>query len=271
MWLQTLFSDTWALISAATQFILAILGAVVSLQEDWAKKHQPLILALFISVGLIGVCATIQQSIKAAAETATANTQLKAINTSTQEIARLTALNTKLQEQLLESNKRIITLSKQTIDTITGGDSFCYMVIRDRQPFVTVVHQGKYPLYGVSARVVDVNKVRTAKPEALEATVIGIKIPVGNLGSNSAQMIKPFTFTFSDTGQQDFNIFFSNDRGTFWNQFLRARLIDGEWVFATKVAKDSVHDPKQPVLYERIDKKFPRNAHGKIDWEESKK
>ena len=256
-------------ISAGTQFLLAFLGIFISLQEDWAKKHKVLVFLIFLIPAIVGVIASIQSERK----TATAETDLKTslgnINKSTKEIERLTALNTKLQERLLTSNKAITTLAQQSIDTTTGGDSFCYVFINNNQTYFTVVHQGNYPLYGVSARIVDVNKLSNDKLTRIEreSALWGTTIFLGDLPPKAASP-RPGQFPFSDSGRQDFNIFFSGRSG-FWDQLLRWRLVDGKWVSAIKVYRykeDKEGKQKPETVLERIDKNFPRNEKGEIEW-----
>jgi hypothetical protein len=265
MWLEP-----WLLISTVSQLFLAVLGAVMSLHEELAKRYRGVLLSLFVALGILSVYATIQQSSKSAGETAAANAKfeqsLENIDKSTQEITRLTGLNTTLQEQLLISNKTITNLAQQSIDTTTGGDSFCYLSINNHYPYVVAVHQGKYPLYGIVARVVDLTKVNNSKLTRgeKERIIMGTTVFIGDLTAKSASM-KSERFPFSDSGSQDFNIFFSARSG-FWDQSLRWRLVDGKWVSALKVERYKDGNRERDLLLERIDKNFPRNEKGEVDW-----
>lgn len=86
---------------------------------------------------------------------------LDGISLATQETTRIQALNTQLQERLLEQSGTIATLAKDAIKTTTGGESYCYMSFFDYMTpecFPVVYAVGAYPLYDLSARIVDIDK-----------------------------------------------------------------------------------------------------------------
>jgi hypothetical protein len=64
-----------------------------------------------------------------------------------------------LNEEIAAKSDKIAELSEQIRGEVTGGDSFAYVSARadsgaDRV-ILTVIHQGKYPLYDLAARVVE--------------------------------------------------------------------------------------------------------------------
>jgi len=95
---------------------------------------------------------------------ATLNNTSKTILDMSAETIRVGQLNTKLQERLLEQSKTITGLSKECIDTATGGDSFGYIatlnICSSDHWIPTFIQKGKYPLYGVTATIVDIAKFR---------------------------------------------------------------------------------------------------------------
>jgi len=111
-----------------------------------------------------------RETAEAQRQAAEANAKLASsienLNKGAQEISRVQALNTELQQKLLESSgqiyeqgKTISGLSRQAIETTTGGKSFCYMSLtedpdyRARPP--VFLHIGKNSLYEVQARIVN--------------------------------------------------------------------------------------------------------------------
>ncbi len=273
---------TWA--SALSQIALTILGVVVSIEQDWAKRHRILVLVSFFMFGAVGVIATNQQASESARETTAANTALSTgltnLQRSTEEITRLQGLNTQLQQKLLDSSSEINQLSKQNIETVTGGDSFCYAFIKASWPYFSVVHRGKYPLYDVNIRVVDVEKFETIRPpvsptapkltdDEFQKALLGVTINIGTLFPNASIMARSSVFPsgafpFSSSGQQDFDIYFSARNG-FWTEKLRWRRIKDKWVYAMRVERDENKTIK--ILHQEIEKEFPRNSKGAVDWD----
>jgi hypothetical protein len=108
--------DVLLWIAAVTQLLLVILGATVSLQDEWAKKHKVMILIFFIVLGVTGLWATLVQSARSVREATEASgklsTALGTLGTSTLEISRMTTLNTKLQGQLIAQSEALVVLTK---------------------------------------------------------------------------------------------------------------------------------------------------------------
>lgn len=261
--------EPWLLVSIS-QFLLIMLGVITKGRyEEWAKKRQVLVLILFLILGALGFVGTIAQAVKSAREVATSRAILENVHASAKEIERLQILNTDLQRQLLASSETIRLLAKQNINTVTGGDSFCYGSISPNTEIVFFAHQGKYPMANVVARIVDVTylKFLQGKPseERLpgdeQRILMGITILIGELIPGSS-VARPAAFPFRHPSRQDFNIFFTGRNG-FWQQLIRWRKVEDNWIFATKVMG---HGKKQP-LYEWVDKDFPRNAQGNIEWD----
>ena len=150
------------------------------------------------------------------------------------------------------------------LNLMIGGDSFCYLMVSNPDPVtnigrIVVQHPGEYNLYDVHARIVDLEKFDKLKGKLSFATFrqADTNISIGNLISSSAQVLNPFTLGNGDT--RSFNIFFSARNG-FFNQVLRLKKIDGEWVSATKVLRE------EKVIYEEVDDEFPRTAEGNVEW-----
>src|SRR6266852_3115403 len=95
------YVDWFGGVSAAIQFLLALLGIVVSLHEQWAKQHRAWLFGNFLVLGVVGIGLTFAQSAKAGRDSANLSTALGNLTSSTSEISRVTSLNTQLQEKLL--------------------------------------------------------------------------------------------------------------------------------------------------------------------------
>lgn len=221
----------WLLwVSAGTQLLLVILGAVVSLHEDWAKHHRWPILTGFAVLGVAGIYASTQQSVKSARDAAEANAKLTSnlsqIQSATNEANRLQTLNTDLQQKLLESSRTITKLSKETLAQTTGGDSF-----PDIWPMMkpdpcglrlAVVAHGKHNLLDLSVGV-ELHVQRT-DPVSLAARFdsgVGTSIPMvlGNHMDELAICIRP---------EGDFDAYQINTRAR-----------NGEWVEMLKMKRNA--------------------------------
>jgi hypothetical protein len=267
-----LYLDPLLCIAAATQLLLVILGAIVTIYDQSARRYKVAAISAFALLGIVGVFATVIQSAKSTRDMVTANTSLASsmqdLQRSTSEVGRVTALNTNLQERLLSSSAMIAQLARQGINTATGGDSFAYAVI---SPFnetrdggmVTVVQQGRYPLYDVDVRIIDLvefqKKIANKQQLSLDdfsATVLH----AGNFSSRSAKLLRQVRF--SDTQKQDFNFFFDAKNG-FWTEKLRYRLVGGVWKQALTVSRSD--GKSERVMLTKVDDGYPTVA-GQVEW-----
>ncbi len=120
--------DAYAAVSALANVALAALGAIVSIYENWAKKHHRAILSGFVALGCIDAVAAIVSAAKSAQDVQDANSRV---------------------------NKAVEETRKELIATVNGGDSFCYAIPDPLVPFkpgmlnLMVIHQGKYPHHDV--------------------------------------------------------------------------------------------------------------------------
>ena len=147
---------------------------------------------------------------------------------------------------------------------MSGGDSFCSWMVSNPDPVTNtghsvVRHHGENNLYDVYARIVDLDKLDKLKGSLSLATEreSDTNISIGNILSSSVLVLRPFTLGNVDTRR--FNIRFSARNGSF-NQALRFKKIDGEWVSATMVQRED------KVIYEEVDDEFPRTAEGNVEW-----
>lgn len=151
---------------------------------------------------------------------------------------------------------------------LTGGDSFCHLSLTNASAerntvHVSFVHKGKYPMYDVQARVVDLAQFGKLPAEASLATILShdLTVPLGTMVPGTASTM-PNELKMGPTSVREFNVFLSARSGLF-QQLLRCRKVGGAWVFATKVTRG------REVLYEQVDPGYPRDERGEIDWSPS--
>ena len=166
-------------------------------------------------------------------------------------------------DQIAELTTRNAELTTKNKDFIIGGNSFCYVTIANLDPntnqgILTVVHQGDYPIYDVSARIVDLQQFRQITSYSLpNLQKAETNLRIGNMIKATAMAITPFDLgSFSN---KDFNIYFAARNGLF-TQLLRLRKIDGKWTTAIKVDKDG------KTVFEKVDDDFPKTKQGQIQW-----
>lgn len=165
---------------------------------------------------------------------------------------------------LLNKSEEIARLNQKLANSVSGGDSFCYLEVSSLDSAkntgqLVVVHQGEHNLYDVHARIVDLEKFDQLEGKLSFATLkqTDTNISIGNLISSSAQMLH--RVTLGNGNMRRFNIFFSARNG-FFNQVLRLKKIHGKWVRAMKVLRED------KVIYEEVDDEFPRTAEGDVEW-----
>lgn len=168
----------------------------------------------------------------------------------------LTSVETRLQNLVgdLESQTKEIT------HHTTGGDSFCYFgvgVSGDTAAW-TVVHQGKYPLYNVAARIVDLSKFHAAMSSGNHFAA-DTNIRVGDIAQSQAMAM--FTMDLGTGDSRDFNIFFSARNG-FFTQLLRFRRVEGQWISATSVTSMALAAVERNPVLHRIADGYPVDANG---------
>jgi hypothetical protein len=94
---------------------------------------------------------------------------------------------------LREKNKEIARLQQENTGAITGGDSFCWMAFQfvglngepvnansmpdDLILVPNFIHKGRYPLYDVSARIIDIDELKKDITRATKTVSIGNMTP----------------------------------------------------------------------------------------------
>jgi hypothetical protein len=151
----------------------------------------------------------------------------------------------------------------ENLNTMTGGNSYCYFSFNfDGLP--KLLHRGKYTLYDLRVNFLDAKQSFIVGTEWL----VGSPIVIGDFADGSSQLItgmqKPPDLS---TGQVNLLIFFGARNG-FWYERYRGLYKEGNWVEAIRVSKqDRIGSfPKGAMMFEKIDKRFPRDKNGRVIW-----
>lgn len=161
------------------------------------------------------------------------------------------------------ANKILTSLEQRTaaiFNQISGGNSFCFASFSKNyldENYLSISHQGSYPLYDLTIRVVDLDKFNLHSGNPLQAQDFEQTFSVGTLLPNQINNLCKLTISEQETSK-NFNIFFSARNGMFHEQ-LRLKKINHEWVSALKVDRDK-------TLLEAVSDKYPRNDDGQVEW-----
>lgn len=170
------------------------------------------------------------------------------------------------EQQLTAKSDEIASLNKEIAASVTGGHEFAYLepLLADDQQqhrlFLIVVHQGKYPIYDVGLRVLDL-RLGGTKPLAEE--MLSNTFTVGNLAPNQRHFVAYWPLAMPVKSHYGFNFFFTaRNAAGFVAQQARFVKVGEKWLYATEVTPFN----STQILYSHVDPGFPRNAHGKVDW-----
>lgn len=169
--------------------------------------------------------------------------------------------------QQTASERRVAELNEHIASSITGGNSFAYITLPAVAPSthgLTVIHQGKYPLYDLKVRIVDLANWEKKQTRSLfDLQKDERHLSVGNLAAGQASVLGPVQI---DGDSTSWNLFFGARNG-FWTELLRIRRVGAELKFAIKVKKDSQAGEAETV-FEKVDPGYPRNEAGRVEWGE---
>jgi cell division protein FtsL len=181
------------------------------------------------------------------------------------------------ERELRLKTEEIAELNKNIAETLTGGNSYCYLLITYPQfrrdvANLTLMHEGKYPLYDVQIKIDDVEeKIRIMKEEwengkfgqrtlADSETVFAQAskvFKIGNFGPNQVMNVTQITLPSVETKGYNIDI---TARNGYIAQTIRFRNFNGQWKLAEKLV---VHGK---VFKEEIPIEFPRDRNGNFAW-----
>ena len=168
-------------------------------------------------------------------------------------------------EKILTTNQKqfLATIEELTtnVNTLTGGESACYLAtMNPAQPALAFVHIGKFPLYGVAARIVELDR----EGKNIQGNLTGITVPVGDMIKGHANILPWPSGLAIPPDHFNANIFFTARNGD-WMELLREQKTNGEWRRAMRVVGRFTSLTKERTICESIDPKFPKKPNGDID------
>lgn len=200
--------------------------------------------------------------------------QTNLLNIRTEQIYNLSKDNTKLSIRNTELSKLNKELNEYTINSITGGDSFCYYKIAypgavgSKNTFSRwLTHIGRFPIYDLSIRIYDSNKCSEITEnkkfnfnELLRCQEYLNRASFYKLGNaNFFQNMPEIIQLPSDVDKLSYSIFFTARNGE-WLEQVVFRKIQNKWTWAFQVKRHDI------VLVEEIQPDFPKEEDGQILW-----
>jgi hypothetical protein len=169
--------------------------------------------------------------------------------------------------QQTANEQRVAELNEYIASSITGGNSFAYIgfpLVAPSTYGLTIIHQGKYPLYDLGIRIVDLAKWERKQPRSLyDLQKDEQHLNIGNLAASQASVLGPVQI---DSDFTRWNIFFSARNG-YWTQLLRIRRVGNELKFALQVKRSS-QSGEGETIFEKVDPGYPRTEDGRVEWGE---
>lgn len=171
---------------------------------------------------------------------------------------------TSIESRIRAATSELEAKSAHIVSHVIGGEAYCRLVLTTDfvpgQPSTLMfLSCGKYPLYEVSARIVDLEafnaSVRKAVAEDLSSET---RLELGTLVPGTAKLVRG-SFALGNGTERNFNIFFHARNGGF-TQGLRFRKVGAGWLLADYVARGN------NIIFESVPDRFPRNDDGTVEW-----
>jgi hypothetical protein len=174
--------------------------------------------------------------------------------------------NHQMTQNQSQFEKTVADITK-SIDSVTGGKTFCYVIATYQEPMTLAVFaKGATPLHEVKVDMVDVDAERKVKVFSMEAiqsfTTTFPLIPFLESGSGLSLAQIP-GLTGVDKRNFAFNFFSLNGS---WHENLSLRRVNGAWVQAVQVTREiKGKGNRRQTLYTIVPDNYPR-VNGQPDW-----
>jgi hypothetical protein len=254
--------------------VLAIVAFFVALWQPKKRWVQAVILSiclLFTAAEIHNLHITTVEHDKQQAQARQA--ERDALKSIAEGIANSISENQKAVEATLNRINGLAAATKDTVNEATGGDSFCFV---DMGPIpeglmAHLVQKGKYPVFDVRLTINDLNALDSAIKSGAPSLLVGTRT-FGTIDFLSRDLWQPLSVYPVDPKEEyvRYNISIFARNGSFTELLRLRRLKEGGWASALLV--HASYDTKKGIVFERIQRQFPRELLEKDkDWKALKK
>jgi hypothetical protein len=246
-----------AIITLLSQ-ISSVASAVVAvvLQEKWHDKRTTLhkrVVMIFVGLMLLSGILSGATAWMGAKE----STELRS------RIGDLQADQRKLTDQVVTLSKDNARLSQNTVDSITGGSSFCWYIYSQSpydslsgDTFLTILHhEGQYALRELYIQIFDSSMKNIWEAENIYKPLF--YTPKAGIGQAVIDTLK----LPPDKDSFYVDITFTALNGS-WYEEVDFRRVNHVWKTAMRVTKDG----RKTIIKEVVDPNFPRDSGGNVMW-----
>lgn len=172
----------------------------------------------------------------------------------------------KSESELKKKSEEISKLNVKIANTVTGGDSYSYLVPTRYSgtptvgPF-TLVHQGEFPLYDLSLQIVDLDEADAARLHNNGQLTIEAGRTNHNIGNLSPNSVLLSDIAIPQRDYLRYNIFFIARNGQFFEN-LRIQKVGIEYKVALRVF---VGTEKSAPIFQLVDEGYPLE-NGNVNW-----
>ena len=167
----------------------------------------------------------------------------------------------KVNENTTSMIKQLHRSTEDFLGSATGGDSFCIIYPMPTFPLdptsLVVEHVGKYPLYDVNIRLVDLETYRTTGAAGLFSNQFSFDVLIPQHVTMISLKDMPERMKLDEV--RSYNIFVTARSGSF-RQSLQIQYIDGKLAHATRIVRN------EDEVFESRSENFPKGSDGVVDW-----
>ncbi len=248
--------------------LLAVVAAIVTIQPRMTDSHRLAWIVIIFALFFVEFRAINQDRYlhdKEQAETRAKETQnfhniAEGIKQAIQESQTQFDATMNRSDQVIKLQRNALNGLSTNLSTLTGKDSFCYLSFIPGQQYLIFAHIGQFPLYGLSARIVELDRNAKVQKENL----MGITVSIGDMIQHHASVQSLPSGLGRAPDYFNANIFFSARNGD-WTELLREQRIKDKWVRAVRISVRFTYLKKEKVVCETIDREFPKQLNGNID------
>jgi hypothetical protein len=173
----------------------------------------------------------------------------------------------KLESRLEHLVARAEEQTKEMINHVTGGDGYCSVMTTktvDGRFSWIISYLGTYPLYNVTMRITDLERMRTCidRVGRFDQDDFVKEIHLGDFTPGSFRLEEGHAMELEGFSTRSLNIY-TTARNGYTHQEVRLMKVEDNWIVANRIMRGG------QVVYEMLPEQFPVGENGKYDWDQS--